>query len=540
MKTRKFWLSLLTALLCAALLCPAIAVAAGEEVIVQLETEANSGKPAATGDLALELDPGIDAPIADISNVDIDSTALSLDIGLTTFEGEGNDTDAVFFANEETAGDEQTEQFRLKVIYSGPTLTKEYDLTRNCFKRTESGGYAYAITPPKTSDFTLVPKSNKAKEFYKKHKKVQVNVNSIKAVEQFSGADVGKYRLKFTFGLTGDDAQYYAANSVTIPARILRRTVEITPRAGVAKTYGTNDPVYPDGSWLSPDETSPLHQDISGVPGYGVPVNTIDGRLQLSVTNQEYLLAEAKLKGTKFFPNDGWLGRKPGEKVGKYKITIGNMNFGPNFKMILKDVYFKITAKNIADANVTVDAIPNQKHTGKAIKPDVTVRYGDMTLKKNRDYTVAYENNTDVSTTDKPAKVKLTGKGNFTGTKDVNFIIVKTSDDGGGSGGGSGGETDPRFTPKGTSLTRVTGGKRQISVNWERGRNITGYQIAFSTTKDFAIWEDRIVTDPERTSLIIDGLRSKKTYYVRIRTFRRLNGQEHYSDWSKAKKVTTK
>ena len=148
MKTRKFWLSLLAALLCAALLCPAIAVAAGEEVIVQLETEANSAKPAATGDLALELDPGIDAPIADISNVDIDSTALSLDIGLTTSEGEGNDTDAVIFANEESAANEQTKPFRLKVIYSGPTLTKEYDLTRNCFKRTASGGYADAITPP--------------------------------------------------------------------------------------------------------------------------------------------------------------------------------------------------------------------------------------------------------------------------------------------------------------------------------------------------------------------------------------------------------
>ena len=517
-------------LLCAALLCPAIAVAAKEEVIVQLDIEANSAKPAATGDLALELDPGIGAPIEDIPNVDIDNTALSLDTELASNALSGNDTDAVILANDEPTGEEPTEQISLKVSYHGPALTKEYDLTRNCFKQTESGGYAYLITVPKTLNFELVPVNG---EWYRdangrEHRNVVINVSSIKAVEQFSNSDVGKYKLKFTFGLKGRDAQYDTATSVTIPAEILQRPVEITPRMGLTKVYGTDDPKYPEGSWLSRDESSPLHQDVSGVPGYGIPINTKDGSMQLSVTNAAYLLAEAQNKGTKFFHDkygndkDCWLERKPGEKVGKYRITIGKMDFGPNFKMILKKEYFEITAKNLADANITVDAIPNQNYTGKEIKPDVTVRYGDMTLKKGKDYTIVYENNIDVSTTDRPAKVILTGRGNFIGTRDVSFTIVNN------------------FIPKGTCLTKVTGGKREIKVKWERARHITGYQIAFSKTEDFAIWEDRIVRDPKKTSLTITGLRSNKTYYVRIRTFKRLNGQEHYSDWSKARKVTTK
>ena len=320
----------------------------------------------------------------------------------------------------------------LQVTYSGPALTKEYDLTRNVFKKNASGGYAYAVTVPKASDFKLTPV--KGSDWVEGHKDVQINIASIKAVEQFAKADVGSYELKFTFGLKGNDAKYYTAQSVTVPATITAKPVEVTPRAGVSKVFGTKDPVYPEGSWLSKDESSPLHQNISGVPGYGVPVNTKDGSLQLDVTNQEYLLAEAKLKGTKFFPNDGWLDREAGENVGTYKITIGKMSFGSNFKITLKSEVFTITAKNLADANITVDSIANQKYTGKAIEPEVTVRYGDMTLKKDTDYTVAYSSNTEVGT----AKVTLTGKGNFTGTREVTFSIVKTSDSGSGSGSGSG------------------------------------------------------------------------------------------------------
>ena len=89
--------------------------------------------------------------------------------------------------------------------------------------------------------------------------------------------------------------------------------------------------------------------------GYGVPVNNVDGRLSLSVTEAAYLMQEAKLKGTKFFPGDNpWLVREVGEDTGKYKILIGGMNFGKNFTIKLKDEVFTVTPKNLADANVIV------------------------------------------------------------------------------------------------------------------------------------------------------------------------------------------
>ncbi|MER2142670.1 MAG: hypothetical protein ABS888_02660, partial [Eubacteriales bacterium] len=275
-------------------------------------------------------------------------------------------------------------------------------------------------------------------------KDVRVKVTSIRSVEQFSDSKVGDYTLKFTFGLEGNDAGYYIAEPVSVPAKIEKREVKITPRAGLSKVYGTKDPAYPDNSWLSRDTTSPLNQNISGQPGYAVPVNTQGSTLVLSLddgskTNPPvlYLLEEAKKNGTKFFPNDGFLSRESGEDVGKYKITIGKMDFGGNFKMTLNSEVFTITPKDITPPkggtdNITVDAIADQTYTGKEITPEVTVRYGTMTLKKDTDYTAKYENNTEVGT----AKVTITGKGNFTGARETTFAIKKTSDSGGGSSGG--------------------------------------------------------------------------------------------------------
>ena len=71
-------------------------------------------------------------------------------------------------------------------------------------------------------------------------------------------------------------------------------------------------------------------------------------------------------------------------------------------------------------ANLTVNAISDQQYTGNAITPGITVKNGSKTLVKDTDYTVTYKNNTEPGT----ASVTITGIGNYTGTKTVNFTIV--------------------------------------------------------------------------------------------------------------------
>jgi len=353
---------------------------------------------------------------------------------------------------------------QLEVRYKGKLnsnekLSKVYDTSKAGIGTTDSGKFVVLIDQWKDAGLTKASDIRSklfglyvsdGYELVAGHSSVRY---SLTKVEQFEKADVGSnYTFKFTFELTGNDADYYTLKEtvVSIPAEILQREVVITPRAGLSKVYNNDkDPSYPDNTWLSTDTSSPLHQDISGKPGYAVPLNEEGGKFVLTLNDGSktnppvyYLLKEAIKNGTKFFPNDGWLSREPGENVGNYKITVGKMDFGKNFKINLKSQIFTIKAKPLSDSNITVDNISNQSYTGKAIELDekaLVVRYGTMTLKKDTDFTVKYANNTEVGT----ATVTLTGKGNFTGTRTVTFTIIKTSsgddDDSGSGGGGSSG-----------------------------------------------------------------------------------------------------
>ena len=62
-------------------------------------------------------------------------------------------------------------------------------------------------------------------------------------------------------------------------------------------------------------------------------------------------------------------------------------------------------------------------YTGSAIKPNVIVNNGEKTLVNGVDYTLKYANNTNVGT----ATVTVKGKGLYTSSLDLNFIITKAS-----------------------------------------------------------------------------------------------------------------
>ena len=48
------------------------------------------------------------------------------------------------------------------------------------------------------------------------------------------------------------------------------------------------------------------------------------------------------------------------------------------------------------------------------------------------------------------------------------------------------------------------------------------------------------VTSNKTTSKKIKSLKAKKKYYVRVRTYKTVNGTKYYSGWSTKKYVTTK
>lgn len=71
-----------------------------------------------------------------------------------------------------------------------------------------------------------------------------------------------------------------------------------------------------------------------------------------------------------------------------------------------------------------VDDIADCEYTGSEITPSVKVTVGDVVLEMDKDYTLSFKNNVEI--TDE-AVVKITGKGNYKGTIEKNFRIIPVS-----------------------------------------------------------------------------------------------------------------
>ena len=69
---------------------------------------------------------------------------------------------------------------------------------------------------------------------------------------------------------------------------------------------------------------------------------------------------------------------------------------------------------------------------------------------------------------------------------------------------------------------------------------ITGYQVRYSLKSSMASSKTKTVKGYATTSTKITNLKSKKTYYVQVRTYKTVNGKTYYSPWSAKKSVKTK
>ncbi len=153
-------------------------------------------------------------------------------------------------------------------------------------------------------------------------------------------------------------------------------------------------------------------------------------------------------------------------------------------------------------------------YNGSAKSPTVTVKdSAGKSLKKNTDYTVSYASGRkNVG----KYKVTVTFKGNYSGSKVLYFTI----------------------NPAETTVKSVVGVSKsvKITVN-KKSEQVTGYEIEYSTSKSFGSAKSVKITG---TSTTIKKLTAKKTYYVRVRTYKKVDSTIYYSDWSKAKSAKTK
>ena len=174
----------------------------------------------------------------------------------------------------------------------------------------------------------------------------------------------------------------------------------------------------------------------------------------------------------------------------------------------------------ISVSKVKKSGISDKNYTGKARTLSLKLTYKGDTLKKNRDYIVSYSGNKKVG----KATVKITGIGNYKGTVKNTY----------------------RIRPLGSAIKKLTPGQGSVTIKWNKrltkmsGSRIRGYQIAISTSKSFTSATTRKIKYKgyETNEKTIGKLVPGNTYYVRIRTYIKVDGKTYYSFWSKYKKVT--
>lgn len=95
--------------------------------------------------------------------------------------------------------------------------------------------------------------------------------------------------------------------------------------------------------------------------------------------------------------------------------------------------------------------------------------------------------------------------------------------------------------PKKTSIKKLSKGKKKFTATWAKVSGVKGYQIQYSSDKKFKKNNKSVtVTKQKTTKATVKKLKSKKKYYVRVRTYKTVNGKKIYSSWSKVKSVKTK
>lgn len=159
--------------------------------------------------------------------------------------------------------------------------------------------------------------------------------------------------------------------------------------------------------------------------------------------------------------------------------------------------------------------VKNVTYNGKAQKPAITVYTGKKKL-SSKYYTVSYKNNKNVGY----GTVVVKGKGRY---------------------GKYSGTATFKINLKKTKLSSAKSTKRKtFTTTWRKTGGNSGWQVQYSTNKKFRSGVRTVNLKSRNTKLTVRKLRSRKTYYIRVRGYKKVKGKIMYAGWSNVKKVKVK
>lgn len=91
--------------------------------------------------------------------------------------------------------------------------------------------------------------------------------------------------------------------------------------------------------------------------------------------------------------------------------------------------------------------------------------------------------------------------------------------------------------PKKPEMKKLTAGKKKFTVQWKKDKKADGYQVQYSTDKKFKKNVKSVNVSKKSTKATVKKLKKRKTYRVRVRSYKKINGKKYYSGWGKVKSV---
>lgn len=342
------------------------------------------------------------------------------------------------------------------------------------------------------------------------------NINAGTATVKITGKDIFCGTVERSFKITPDEngmyVCYFAENNETYLETTFKGK-KVEPEVVIDGLVQGKDYTV---TYVNNEKPGEARAELTGIGNYKGSETlyfTIYGKLPAADPIADQIYTGKELTPAIVIPGlkageDYYMYYEDNQYPGVATVTI----YGTGYYKGTATIHFKIIKKTERFvSNVKLNRT-SYTYTGKTIRPSVTVTVNGKKIGSSA-YKLYYKNNKNSGI----GTVQVRGTGKYSRiNKTLTFKIL----------------------PPKTLLTGLKKANRSFTASWKKNIQATGYQIQYAADSRF-IKERKTVTVGKQSAIRykISGLKNKKTYYVRIRSYKRVGKKVLYSSWSTVKKI---